>query len=163
MNIDEIGVILKKFASNMIGFQGIALVNSGGKPITTIGIDDNSALIMAGTMIYLANRTRKEAQWEGVEQIEVKGTDGYVILTTCSPDVFLLVIASKVPEGMLLVDINRTVDKLKAVLKEEDSDTTDSKQTKLQESISEMTNSEMTNKDGKISRALMYRGNKIPE
>ncbi|MGH7999015.1 MAG: roadblock/LC7 domain-containing protein [Brasilonema sp.] len=158
MNIDQIGVILKKFASNMIGFQGIALVNSGGKPITTIGMDDNAALIMAGTMIYLANRTRKEVQWEGIEQIEVKGTDGYVILTTCSPDIFLLVIANKVPEGMLLVEINRTVDKLKAVLKDEDSDSTGSNQTKLQESISEV-----TNKDGKVSHPLMYRGSKIPE
>ncbi|MBW4627299.1 MAG: roadblock/LC7 domain-containing protein [Brasilonema octagenarum HA4186-MV1] len=158
MNIDEIKAILKKFASNTMGFQGTALVNSEGKPITTIGMDDDSALIMAGTMIYLAHRTRKEVQWEGIEQISVKGTDGYMILTTCSPDILLLVIASKIPEGMLLVDINRTVDKLNAVLKDEESQSTDSNQTKLQESVSKI-----AKRYGRFSNPLMYRGSKIPE
>ena len=158
MNIDDIRAILKKFASNTMGFQGAALVNSEGKPITTIGMDDDSALIMAGTMIYLAHRTRKEVQWEGIEQISVKGTDGYMILTTCSPDILLLVIASKIPEGMLLVDINRTVDKLRAILKNEESVSVDSNPTKLQESVSQI-----TNKDGRFSHPLMYRGNKVPD
>jgi uncharacterized protein len=158
MNIDEIRGILKKFASNMMGFQATALVNSEGKPIATIGMDENSALILAGTMIYLANRTRKEVQWEGIEQISVKGADGYVILTACGADIFLLVIASNVPEGMLVVDINRTVDKLKAVLKDEESQSTDSNQTKLQESVSKF-----ISKDGKFSHPLMYRGSKVPD
>lgn len=123
MKIDKIQGILQKFASNTIGFQGVALVNAQGKPIASIGMDENAILSMASTMIYLADCTRKEVGWDAVEQVDVKSADGYIILTTCSPDVLLLVKASKVPEGMLLVDINRTVEKLKAALKDDDDNT----------------------------------------
>ncbi|MBW4632721.1 MAG: hypothetical protein KME30_12735 [Iphinoe sp. HA4291-MV1] len=165
MNIDNIKGILKKFASNTMGFQGVALVNSEGKLITTNGMDENAALSMASTMIYLADRTRKEVGWQAVEQIDLKSPDGYVILTICSPDVFLLVKASKVPEGMLLVDINRTVEKLKAALQDEDSDSPNSNNTKLQDTVSNNQPSydtKSTSNDNYLPHPQMYRGSQVP-
>ncbi|MEC4818280.1 MAG: roadblock/LC7 domain-containing protein [Scytonema sp. PMC 1069.18] len=164
MNIQKIEEILKKFASNTIGFQGVALVNLNGQPISIIGVDKNTASIMASTMIYLAERTHKEVGWEAVEQIDVKSTEGYFILTTCSPDVFLLVKASKVPEGMLLVDINRTVEKLKAALKEEDFNNSDShdgepQNTELTNTASSDTKTASSNNH--LPHPQMYRGSQV--
>jgi uncharacterized protein len=163
MNIDKINEILQKFATHTIGFQGVALVNAQGKLIKTIGMDENAILSMASTMIYLADRTRKEVGWDAVEQVDFKSADGYIILTTCSPDVLLLVKASKVPEGMLLVDINRTVDKLKVVLKD-DEDNTDSKHKELQAPVlinQASSDTKATSNDNYLPDPQMYRGSQV--
>ncbi|MUG95705.1 diacylglyceryl transferase [Scytonema sp. UIC 10036] len=164
MKIDTIQGILQKFASNTIGFQGVAVVNVQGQPIASIGMDENATLTMASMMIYLTERTRKELGWEVVEQIDVKSADGYVILTTCSSDVLLLVKASKVPEGMLVVDINRTVEKLKIAL-EDDEDNIDSNHKELQPPVpinQEFSDTKSTSNDNHRPHPQMYRGSQVP-
>ncbi|MFK0734402.1 MAG: roadblock/LC7 domain-containing protein [Gloeotrichia echinulata GP01] len=122
MNIKKIEDILKRFASNTIGFKVVALVNFEGLPIYKIGIDENTASTNAGKMLYVDKLIREEFKWQVIEQIQIKGTEGYIILTACTPNFYLLVKFDDVPQGMLLGDLNPTVQKLKAVLEEEESE-----------------------------------------
>lgn len=116
--IQQLEIILQEFAAKPIGIQGVVLVSLEGHPLTSpIGIDYNSALIMAGTMLYLAKSTQEEFNWQRVENISVRGQQGHVILAACSPEVFLLVKAGKAVTGLLEGEINRTVKKLKPLLK----------------------------------------------
>jgi predicted regulator of Ras-like GTPase activity (Roadblock/LC7/MglB family) len=166
MNIEKIKGILKGFAQNTIGFQGAALVNSQGHSITNIGLDENATLSMAGTMLYLAERTQKEFGWQEFEQIDIQGADGYVILAVCNPDVFLLVKTSKVPKGMLLADLNRTVDKLKLALKDDDSsydkDSNDRESQNTESNQGVINNTENSQENTHLPHPQRYRGSDVP-
>mgnify|MGYP000020163720 CR=1 FL=1 len=109
--------ILQELISKPIGIQSALLVSLEGLPITTpVGISENSALIIAGTMLYLARSTNEELQWQGIEKISVQAQEGYVILASCTPDVFLLVKTAKALSGLLDGEINRTVKRLQMAL-----------------------------------------------
>ncbi len=117
MNKGKIEIILKELASKTTGIQGAVLVSSQGQLLTTpIGIDHNSTLIIAGTMLHLAGCIREEFNWQEIEQISVRAQEGYIILTICNQDVFLLVKTDNVPLGFLEGDINHNVRKLRAEL-----------------------------------------------
>ena len=118
MNIRKIEVILQSFMSKPIGIQGLILISAEGQPLTqAIGLEQNNALIMAGTMLYLAKMTCDEYNWNGIENIAVKGQQGYLILRVCHDDIFLLLKAvTTVPMGLLEGEINRLVKNLQIEL-----------------------------------------------
>jgi predicted regulator of Ras-like GTPase activity (Roadblock/LC7/MglB family) len=124
-----IAEILQELVAKPIGVQGVALVSIEGRPMTTpMGMDENSTLIIAGTMLYLANSTRDELNWQKIENISVRGQEGHIMLNRCTATIFLLVKAGKILTGLLEGEINRTVKKLQAVLQ-------DLEDTKLQPEI----------------------------
>ena len=111
--------ILQKLFSKPIGVQGAVLVSSEGQPLTApVGMDENSALVLAGTMLYLAKNACEECDWSEIETICVRAKNGHVVLSSCTPDVFLLVKAAKMLTGLLDGEISRTVKKLQAQLKD---------------------------------------------
>ncbi len=114
MNKGIIGIILKELVYKTTGIQGAVLVSPQGQLLATpIGIDYNSTLIIAGTMLHLAGCISEEFNWQEIEQISVRAQEGYLILTICNQDVFLLVKTDNVPLGFLEGDINRNVRKLR--------------------------------------------------
>lgn len=113
----KINQILREFAAQPLGIQGVVLVSTQGQPLTeAIGLDYDSTLIMAGVMLQLAERTQEEFRWQDIQQISVHAEEGYIILISCSEEVFLLVKTVNAPSGFLERDINRTVKKLQIVL-----------------------------------------------
>ncbi|MGF1479669.1 MAG: roadblock/LC7 domain-containing protein [Cyanophyceae cyanobacterium] len=113
MTTGKIDEIIKELSAKPIGIQGAVLVSAEGQPVTVpIGMDENSALVMAGMMLYLASSTCEEFNWQKIDNISIRGQEGYVILTCCTEDVFLLVKTGKGLVGLLEGEINRTVKKL---------------------------------------------------
>lgn len=113
----EIVKILQELAEKPIAVEGIMLVSPQGQPLTdSIGIEQNSALILAGTMLYLANNTREELSWSDVEQIAIRSPQGHVVLTACSEQAFLLVKTGKTISGLLEGEIQKTRSKLQKIL-----------------------------------------------
>jgi predicted regulator of Ras-like GTPase activity (Roadblock/LC7/MglB family) len=116
-NLFKIEKILQDLIAKPIGIQGVALVSAEGQPILSpIGINKNNTLIMAGSMLYLAKNTQDEFQWQNIENITVRASEGYIILVRCDRDIFLLIKAGKALSGLLEVEINRTIEKLQATL-----------------------------------------------
>jgi predicted regulator of Ras-like GTPase activity (Roadblock/LC7/MglB family) len=117
MSTLKIERILQDLIAKPIGIQGVALVSDEGQPIfTPMGMDKNSTLIMAGSMLYLAKSTQDEFNWSSIETISVRAQEGYIILTHCNRNNFLLVKAGKALSGLLEGEINRTVEKLQVEL-----------------------------------------------
>jgi predicted regulator of Ras-like GTPase activity (Roadblock/LC7/MglB family) len=113
----EITKILRELADKPIAVEGIMLVSPQGQPLTDlIGMEQNSALILAGTMLYLANNTKEELSWSEVEQIDIRSPQGHVILTACNDQVFLLVKTGKTISGLLEGEIQKTRTKLQTIL-----------------------------------------------
>jgi len=117
MNPQRIEKILQELTAKPIGIQGVALVSCEGQPIIPpIGMDKNSVLIMAGSMLYLSKSTQDELNWQAIETVSVRAREGYVILSKCNAEVHLLVKAGKALSGLLEGEINRTVEKLQVEL-----------------------------------------------
>lgn len=113
----EIAKILEELAEKPIAIEGIMLVSSQGQALTdSIGMPHNSALILAGTMIYLANNTKEELSWSDLEQIAIRSPQGHLILTPCSDQAFLLVKTGKTITGLLEGEIQKTRSKLAKIL-----------------------------------------------
>jgi uncharacterized protein len=94
MGVSAIGGILQTFVSGTSDVQGAALVSPDGLPL---------ASSLPGTM--------------DVEKVMVEGNDGYGILMGCGDDAVLLVLASQsAKQGLLMLDIKRTVTEIKAAL-----------------------------------------------
>jgi predicted regulator of Ras-like GTPase activity (Roadblock/LC7/MglB family) len=115
ISMKKIEEILQELAAKPIGIEGVVLVNSEGQPITDpIGITENSAQIMAGTILYLIKNTQDELHWQGVESIAIRAEEGHLILTRCLAETFLLIKAGKSLTGLLEGEINNTVKKLRS-------------------------------------------------
>jgi predicted regulator of Ras-like GTPase activity (Roadblock/LC7/MglB family) len=113
---DEINRILQDFINKPLEVQCAFLISSEGQLLTPpVNMDENSALIVAGTMIYLAKSTSEELQWETIDKISIQGKEGYVILASCTPNVFLLIHAGKGLIGLLDGEINRIIQKIQAI------------------------------------------------
>ncbi|MDJ0525341.1 MAG: roadblock/LC7 domain-containing protein [Microcystis sp. M53600_WE12] len=113
----EIAKILQELAEKPLAIEGIMLVSPQGQPLTdSIGMEHNSALILAGTMLYLANNTKEELSWSDLEQIAIRSPQGHLILTPCSDQAFLLVKTGKTITGLLEGEIQKTRSKLAKIL-----------------------------------------------
>lgn len=83
---------------------------------TPMQMETESVRTLAATMLVLADRTRAECHWPEIEQISVRSPEGYIMLATCSENVFLLVKASDDPAANLESAIERTVRQLRVEL-----------------------------------------------
>ncbi len=120
VNTNSLEVILKALVAKPIGIQGAALVSAEGQVmISPVGMDELSASMVAGTMLYLAKSTQEELKWQEIETVSVRAPEGYVLLSNCNPNIFLLIRSGKVPMGLLEGEISRTISKLKVVLNNE--------------------------------------------
>ncbi|UJB70737.1 hypothetical protein HRE53_06690 [Acaryochloris sp. 'Moss Beach'] len=155
--------ILYELIAKPIGIQSAFLVTIEGQPITSpIGISENSALIIAGTMLYLARSTHEELQWQGIEKISVQAQEGYVILANCTSDIFLLVKAAKALTGLLDGEINRTIKRLQTALQLEhlDKDTELSPEAR-HELVTQLNLDQAASEESAHLSDMQYRGNSI--
>lgn len=120
INTNSLEVILKALVAKPIGIQGAALVSAEGQVVVSpVGMDELSASMVAGTMLYLAKSTQEELKWQEIETVSVRALEGYVLLSNCNPNIYLLIRSGKVPMGLLEGEISRTITKLKVVLNNE--------------------------------------------
>ncbi|MGK7940348.1 MAG: V4R domain-containing protein [Crocosphaera sp.] len=123
MNLSTIEPILQDLAmKKAMGIQGIALVSQEGQPlIVPMGFDEDSTSIIAGTMLYVAQTTENELNWDNVEVVSLRSQDGHLMLAYCNANTYLLVKAGKVLTGLLEAEISRTVKKIQEILQYRDA------------------------------------------
>lgn len=113
---------LKEFAAQLSEIQGLALVSAEGQLLTPpIGLDENSAEILAGMILQMAGQMQDELQWQELEQVSLGGAESYIRLSACTEDTFLLVQAAGVSAGVLERDIRQIVKALQAQLNSSNS------------------------------------------
>jgi predicted regulator of Ras-like GTPase activity (Roadblock/LC7/MglB family) len=117
VNTTNLEDILQDLMSKPIGIHGAVVVSADGLAMTKpMGLDESISGILAGTMIYLAQNTQTALNWQEVELISIRASEGYIILSRCSVDAYLLIQSRKVPVGLLEGEINQTVAKLRTAL-----------------------------------------------
>ncbi|WP_299488417.1 hypothetical protein [Acaryochloris sp. IP29b_bin.137] len=125
MNKVAIETLLADFVSTSSEIQGAVMVSPQGQPLThPIGISETSTHIMAGSMLHLAGCVSEQCHWRAVDWVTVQALEGYLILTQCIQDIFLLIRSQDVPSGYLLRYIQHYLDKLRTSLRVPNYDAT---------------------------------------
>jgi predicted regulator of Ras-like GTPase activity (Roadblock/LC7/MglB family) len=100
--------------------EAAAIVSVDGLTIASAlpaGIEDDRVSAMSAAMLSLGERIASELRRGELEQVNVRGDNGYVILTSVGEEAVLTVLARKDARlGLILLDVNRTVDALEQIV-----------------------------------------------
>ena len=120
INSEKLRIILQNFVNSTSDVEGAALVSPDGLPIAArlpSGMDEERTAAMSAAMLSLGERIGVELSTGIIERLYVEGTNGYGILIGCGEDAVLLVLATKsAKQGLLMLEIKRTVTEIKMVL-----------------------------------------------
>ena len=120
INTEKLGQILQNFVTTTTDVQGAAMVIPDGLPLASSlpgGMDDERVSAMSAAMLSLGDRIGRELARGEIDRIYVEGEDGFSILTSCGEDAVFLVLAGKAAkQGVLMLEIKRTLTALKPAL-----------------------------------------------
>ena len=120
INSEKLGYVLKTFVTGTSDVEGAAMVTPDGLPLASSlpgGMDDERVSAMSAAMLSLGERIGKELVRGSIDRIYVEGNQGFSILTSCGEDAVFLVLATKeAKQGVLMLEIKRTLSELKLAL-----------------------------------------------
>lgn len=100
--------------------QGTAVVSPDGLSIAAVltpPIEEDRVAAMSAAMLSLGERIAEELGRGKMEQVYIKGSEGYALLTAAGPNAVLTVMASgEVRLGLLLLELRHVVADLQALL-----------------------------------------------
>ena len=86
--------VLSDLNSSSVDITASAVISSDGLPIASLlqsNIDPDRVGAMSAALLALGNRTTKELLCGELEQVIVKGTDGYILLIQAGEDTVLVI------------------------------------------------------------------------
>ncbi|MBW4518997.1 MAG: roadblock/LC7 domain-containing protein [Scytolyngbya sp. HA4215-MV1] len=120
INVEKLSSVLQNFVSSTSDVEGAAIVTPDGLPLATSlpkAIDEERTAAMSAAMLSLGERISAEFNRGDVDRIFVEGNKGYGILTSCGTDAVFLVLANQAAkQGLLMLEIKRTLGELKLIL-----------------------------------------------
>ena len=100
--------------------EAAAIVSVDGLSMASIlpgGIEEDRVSAMSAAMLSLGERIASELSRGDLLQVNVRGDNGYVILTAVGEEAVLTVIARKNAKlGLILLDVTRAVEDLVAIV-----------------------------------------------
>ncbi|RMG81287.1 MAG: hypothetical protein D6712_16590 [Chloroflexi bacterium] len=100
--------------------EGAAIVSVDGLSMASVlsgDIEEDRVSAMSAAMLSLGERISSELGRGELDQVNVKGDQGYVILTAVGEEAVLTVLARKDAKlGLILLDVNRAVQDLVKLL-----------------------------------------------
>ncbi len=113
---EQMQQVLRTLVSTTPDVEGAAMVTLDGLPLSSAlptGVDDDRVSAMAAAVLSLGERTANELRRGTLEQVYVKGSDGYVILMQAGPEAVLQAIVGPAGKlGMVLLDMKRAAQEL---------------------------------------------------
>ncbi len=107
---------LKNLVANTPDLEGAAMVSTDGLVLTSVlpaGTDEDRVSAMAAALLSLGERTAGELERGELEQIYVKGANGYIVLMQAGTDTVLEAIAGQSAKlGMVLLEMKRAAHEL---------------------------------------------------
>jgi uncharacterized protein len=99
-------------AAAVVSVDGLSMASS-----LPSNIEEDRVSAMSAAMVSLGERISSELGRGIMEQVMVKGENGYVILTSVGEEAVLTVLARKDAKlGLIFLDVNRTVDALSQII-----------------------------------------------
>ena len=107
---------LKKLQISSPDIQASAIVSVDGLIIASAlpgNVEEDRVSAMSAAMLSLGERIAMELRRGELDQVYIRGTEGYVMLTAVGRDAVLTVMANADAKlGLIFLDINRTAENL---------------------------------------------------
>jgi predicted regulator of Ras-like GTPase activity (Roadblock/LC7/MglB family) len=117
---EQMNHILRTLVANTPDLEGAATVSLDGLILASVlpaGTDEDRVSAMAAALLSLGERTAQELQRGTLEQVYVRGDNGYIILMAAGPEAVLEVIAGGGAKlGMVLLDMKRAAQEVTRLL-----------------------------------------------
>ena len=117
---EELNNILERLRSSSSDIEACAIVSQEGLMIAGLlpqGQDEAPIAAMSASMMSMGIRTAKELKRGDLQQIFVKGENGYGVIMPAGPHGVLLALARKEAKlGLIFLELSRAVEEVKKVL-----------------------------------------------
>ena len=115
-NIEELEDILKNLTASIPEILSAAIVSVEGLPIASMmpqDIDDTRVAAMTAAMLSLGERAAIELNKGALEQILIRGENGFLIVMSGGPNAVLTISATRdVKLGLVFLDCKRACEKI---------------------------------------------------
>ncbi|MGF1498275.1 MAG: roadblock/LC7 domain-containing protein [Elainellaceae cyanobacterium] len=120
INTQKLNSVMQSFVASTPDIQAAALVTTDGLPLSTAlpsRLDEERVSAMSAAILALGDRIGTELLRGTIERVYIEGKEGYAVLTNCSEDAVLLVLANRAAkQGILILEIKRILKDLRAIL-----------------------------------------------
>lgn len=120
MREEMIRTILSDLNGSSADILASAVVSTDGLMIASLlpaGMDEDRVGAMNAALLTLGERTASDLGCGALEQVMVKGNNGYVLLTHAGPDAVLSVLARATAKlGLIFLDARRAAESVAKVL-----------------------------------------------
>ena len=111
---------LRALQDAMPEIEGAAIVSPDGLAIASVlapPIDEDRVAAMSAAMVSLGERIARELGRGTMDQVYIRGSKGYALLTAAGPQAMLTVMVSgEVRLGLLLLEVRQAVADLQTML-----------------------------------------------
>ncbi len=120
--LERLNTIMNQALRSTPGLEATAVVSIDGLTITSVlpaGIEEERVAAMTAAILGLGERTVKEMNRGSLEQIYIRGSDGYVMIMAAGGlAVLTAIVKEEAKLGLLFVSLKNTAQQIEAVLKE---------------------------------------------
>lgn len=118
--VDNLNRILRSLQSSSPDVEACALISEDGLMIASAlpqHVDETRVAGMTATLSSLGTRAATELERGDVQEVLVRGSEGYAVMMTSGSGTLLLSLASKQARlGLIFLDMRRAIDDLRRVL-----------------------------------------------
>ncbi len=115
MRIDMLNNILNELNSSSADVEASAIISTDGLIMASqlpTSIDEDRVGAMSAAMLSLGDRTAQELERGGLDQVLIKGGNGYVLMLKAGEDAVLTVMAkANAKLGLIFLDVKRAAKK----------------------------------------------------
>ena len=120
MREQMISSILDELTNSSKEIEATGVMSSDGVMISSVlpgDIDEQRVSAMSAAMLALGDKTANELSRGELEQVMIKGKNGYVLLTHAGNDAVVTVIAKPNAKlGLIFLDVKRAADNIATVM-----------------------------------------------
>jgi len=120
MRSEMISSILNKLNGTSTDIEASAVISTDGFMIDSVlpnTLDKNCMEAMSAAMLSLGNRTTNELARGQLDQVLIKGQEGYILMTQAGNDAVVTVLAKPQAKlGLVFLDVKRAADGIAELL-----------------------------------------------
>ncbi|MFK5985267.1 MAG: roadblock/LC7 domain-containing protein [Pseudomonadota bacterium] len=120
MRTEMLQNILNELRSSSGDIEGCAVISLDGLPIAASlmdSIDENRVGAMSAAMLSLGEKTSEELGRDELDQVMIKGKNGYILMVSAGEDAVLLIITnSSAKLGLIFLDSKRAAANIAEIL-----------------------------------------------
>ena len=120
MRADMLNSILSDLNGSTADIEASAVLSTDGLMMAALlpaGMDEDRVGAMSAAMLSLGDRTSGELARGGLEQVLVKGDNGYILMTHAGPEAVVTVLCkSNARLGLIFLDVKRAAESIAKIL-----------------------------------------------